>query len=93
MSTTDRAISDEARHRLLFALERHDTGTREARAERIIWHSRFDLPGAVLWDRHETAMLLEEARKCFTEGQFMANHLNKFMKFGEHLIPINVLLL
>lgn len=77
--------SIEVPQKLLEALERYDTSTREARTQRIAWaSSQVEMPKMFL-GRMVPLRLLEEARVCYVNGQFIATVLSA-LAFVEHTL-------
>jgi hypothetical protein len=58
--------------RLVKALEHSDEQLREERAKRILWASQFVQNYGIVIGRPENLGLLEEARQCFVNGNFIA---------------------
>ena len=66
------AQSGDFKQRLIEALEYSDEQNRENRADRLIWLSQFQTEGGLVAGRLEPLSLLEEARVCFMNGNFIA---------------------
>lgn len=81
MSTKDASN----REKLLQALEKFDSTTRQARAERIEWLSLHSPTLPVVIGRPETLHLLQEARETFIGGHFVASLITA-MACIEHCI-------
>lgn len=77
--------SIEVPQKLLEALESYDTSTRDARAHRIAWaSSRVEMP-QLISGRMVPLRLLEEARVCYVNGQYIATVLSA-LAFVEHAL-------
>jgi hypothetical protein len=78
-------MSGDGIERLIEALAWHDNESRAKRAERIAWASGlYQAPGVVM-GRIVPLALMEEARICFVNGQFMATILSA-TSVVEHLL-------
>jgi hypothetical protein len=65
--------SSDFKQRLIDALKWFDEQYREDRADRLIWLSQFQPEfGLIASERLEPLSLLEEARVCFVNGNFIA---------------------
>jgi hypothetical protein len=65
--------SSDFKQRLIEALKWFDEQYRDDKAERLIWLSQFQAEfGLIASDRLEPLSLLEEARVCFVNGNFIA---------------------
>jgi hypothetical protein len=67
MTPTD----EDLKQRAIEALASSDAKTRNARAERLVWLSRFQIPDATM-SRLEPLFLMEQARVCYINGQYIA---------------------
>lgn len=66
-------LSGDFKQRLIDSLKWFDEQYREDRADRLIWLSQFQTEfGLITSERLEPLSLLEEARVCFVNGNFIA---------------------